>query len=165
MSQTQGGRPRKPLIFDLSQVDLTQSIWDKQRVMQFLPQRREFELVDGIIHLDEVGRNAVAYKDLAADDWWTVGHIPGRPLFPGVLMIEAAAQTCACLTKIVFPNIGFIGFAGVDEVKFRGQVVPPGRFYMLVHGFDMRPRRVIGRCQGLYNDEVVFEAMVTGMPI
>ena len=67
----------------------------------------------------------IGYKDVRPDEFWVSGHIPGRPLLPGVLMIEAGAQLASFYTRTYVGWKGFIGFGGVDEVKFRMQV-PPG---------------------------------------
>lgn len=62
-------------------------------------------------------------------------------------------------------KVKFIGFAAVDEVKFRGQVVPGDRLYILIHGTDLRPRRSICKAQGVVNGNLVFEGTITGMPM
>src|ERR1039458_384670 len=73
---------------------------------------------------DREAGEIVCYKDISHEEFWIRGHIPGRPLMPGVIMIEAAAQMCSLYFSLVSAMDKFIGFGGVDEVKFRGQVVP-----------------------------------------
>jgi 3-hydroxyacyl-[acyl-carrier-protein] dehydratase len=80
-------------------------------------------------------------------------------------MIEAAAQFASYVTMRKFDKVKFIGFAGVDSVKFRGQVIPGDRLYLLIDGFNMKPRRSICKAQGVVNGNLVFEATITGMPI
>jgi len=109
---------------------------------------------------------AIGYKDIGDNEFWVPGHIPGRPIFPGVLMIEAAAQFASYLTLRFFEDQkSFIGFAGVDEVKFRGQVVPGDRFYLLIQALSLKTRRSICKAQGMVNGNLVFEGTITGMPI
>lgn len=156
---------KKPLLFDLSQIDLGQTYMPKEAIQKNNPQRYEFDLVDRIVFGDPVHKRGLACTHLAADAWWTRGHIPGRPLFPGVLMIETAAQTAGCLIKVLNPELQFIGFIGVEEAKFRGQVVPPGDYYTLSEITDVRRRMFTCACQGVYQDEVVFEGSITGMQI
>ena len=77
------------------------------------------------------------------------GHIPGRPLLPGVLMIEAAAQLASFYVKGVSKYDGFIGFGGVEDCKFRQQVMPGCRLYMIAQQEHARHRRFKSRMQGL----------------
>jgi 3-hydroxyacyl-[acyl-carrier-protein] dehydratase len=107
----------------------------------------------------------LGYKDVRDDEFWVPGHIPGRPLLPGVIMIEAAAQLAAYVMRQRFPHVGFVGFTGCDAVKFRGQVPPGKRFYLLGKEYQFKPRRFICAAQGVVDDTLVFEAQITGMPI
>src|SRR5690606_41817999 len=125
----------------------------------------------GMRLLDAVGYGSpdeiayVAYHDVRDDEFWVPGHIPGRPIFPGVLQIETAAQVASfvCLSKM--GDQAFMGFAGVDDVKFRGQVVPGDRFVVLCHETEFRRRRSVCSTQGYVGDTLVFEAKITGMPM
>lgn len=137
----------------------------KAQIQEFNPQRFEFEMVDRVIWTERQPPRLLAIKELRVDDWWGRGHLPGRPIMPGVLMIEAAAQVAGVGTRLAMPEFGFVGFAGVDDVKFRGKVEPPGLLYILVEPVELRPRRVVAKTQCLYQDEVVFEGTITGMAI
>jgi len=107
----------------------------------------------------------VAFKDVREDEFWVRGHIPGRPLLPGVLMIEAAAQMCSLYYKVVQKDERFLGFGGVDGVKFRGQVAPGERLILLGKAVEIRGRRAVFDTQGIVGERLVFEARITGMPI
>jgi 3-hydroxyacyl-[acyl-carrier-protein] dehydratase len=155
----------RDLLVDLGRVDLNAVETSQEAIYSFLPQRGEFMLLDGIVALNVEERWIVAYKDIRPDDWWTAGHLPNRPLFPGVLQIEAAAQVVAYFTHVVVGTELFLGFVGVDKVKFRGAVVPPSRLLFIGRMTDMRPRRTIGTVQALVDDEIVFEGTITGMPV
>lgn len=154
-----------PLLFDLTDINLDQVVFDKERIRQNNPQRFEFEQLDAIIHYDVEKQIMLGLRDIKADEWWTRGHLPDRPLFPGVLMIEAAAQLAGFFTKIMYSDSRFIGFGGVDNVKFREAVVPPARIYLLGKVVEMRPRRTICDVQGVVNGRLVFEGCVTGVPM
>ena len=78
-------------------LDPARVIVGRTGIREWVPQRHEFEMLDGILHFDEKAQIAVATKELKSDEFWVRGHIPGRPLFPGVLMIESAAQLCCYL--------------------------------------------------------------------
>jgi len=154
-----------PLVFDISNIDLNHVMYDAQAIERINPHRGAMRLIDGIIHHDPATRRVVAFKDVLDDEFWVPGHIPGRPLYPGVLMIESAAQVASFATLMDLKDLEFMGFAGVDEVKFRGQVVPGDRLVLLGEPTDFRPRRVICKAQGLVNGNLVFEAKIIGMPM
>ena len=77
---------------------------------------------------------------------------------------ESAAQVASYLTMRIFPDLKFVGFASLDDVKFRGQVVPGDRLWILAKATEVKRRRSICRCQGVVNGSQVFECTVTGMP-
>ena len=150
-------------LFDISSVDLTKVVVTREEIYRLIPQRYEFALLDGLCHLDLEAKEMIAFVDLKPDAYWVRGHIPGRPLFPGVLMIETAAQLINYFTKAWSQHEGFMAFSGVDGVKFRGQVVPGDRLYMLGKMTDMRGRRrCMGQTQGFVGDRMVFEGTIAG---
>jgi len=150
---------------NLSRLDLDRVLMTREQIYERLPHRYEFMQLDGMIHLDMEARLAVAYRDVRTDEWWVRGHVPGRPIFPGVLMLESAAQLAAFLTRYAAIYEGFVAFGGVDRCKFRDAVTPPARIHLLCHEVENRPRRVAAECQGLVNGNLVFEAVITGLPI
>ena len=93
-------------------------------IMRILPHRYPFLLVDRVIEL-EPGKRAVALKQVSANEPQFTGHFPGRPIMPGVLMVEALAQTAGIAVLTLDEYRGKIGlFAGIDECRFRRLVVP-----------------------------------------
>jgi len=79
----------KPL-FDLAWIDTSTVIADKGAIYKVNPHRFEFQQLDGIYMCDVQSNRIVGYRDVRANEFWVRGHIPGRPIFPGVLMIETA---------------------------------------------------------------------------
>ena len=154
-----------PLVVDLSKIDLGRVVMSIDEIRQYNPHRYEMEQLTGVIHLDAAAGQIVAFKDVRPDEFWVRGHIPGRPLLPGVLMIEAAAQMSSLYYKKVQQDPRFLGFGGVDGVKFRGQVVPGDRLLLLGRAVEIRSRRAVFDTQGVVDDRLVFEARITGMPI
>ena len=154
-----------PLLFDLRKVDLERVAIPIEKIRKYNPHRYEMEQLTGVIHLDREAGQVVAFKDVREDEFWVRGHIPGRPLMPGVLMIEAAAQMCSLYYKLVQEDERFLGFGGIDGVKFRGQVVPGDRLILLGQVLEIRARRARFDTQGLVDGHMVFEARITGMPI
>jgi len=154
-----------PLLIDLDKIDLQKVIYDVREVEKVNPQRYEMRHLDGIIHLDVDAGLIVGFKDVKEDEFWVRGHIPDRPLFPGVLMIEAAAQLSSFGAKMASTETRFIGFGGIEEVKFRAQVVPGQRLYLLGKFLEIRPRRFKMATQGVVNGQQAFEAVIIGMPL
>lgn len=150
------------LLFDIGPIDLNQVLFDQEQVRQINPQRGDMEQLNGIVYADpDLGR-IIGFKDVRDDEFWVSGHIPGRPLLPGVLMIEAGAQLASFYTRHFMKWTGFIGFGGVDECKFRQQVVPGCRMYLVSQKTSERHRRVQCRVQGVVDGNIVFEATITG---
>jgi len=153
------------LLVDLAKLDLDRIVMPIEEIRRLIPHRYEMEQLTAVIHLDPEAGHIVAVKDVRDDEFWVRGHIPGRPLLPGVLMIEAAAQMCSVYFKKVSEDPRFLGFGGVDGVKFRGQVVPGDRLLLLGRAVEIRSRRAVFDTQGVVGDRLVFEARITGMPI
>lgn len=150
-------------ILDPAALDYSRVVADRSEIERFNPQRHEFQLLDAIVYSDPESGIFAGYHDLRTDAWWARGHIPGRPLFPGVLMIEVAAQLASFLTHRVLGAEGFLGFVGVDEVKFRGTVQPPARFIVIGKAREVRRRRTVCEAQGFVNGDMVFGGVITGM--
>lgn len=154
-----------PLLFDLSPSDMESTVLTREQIYKDLPQRFEFLVLDGVCMLDVDAKQMVAYADIKADAWWVRGHLPDRPLLPGVLMLEMAGQTSAIAARYVYEHTDFLGFGGVDDCKFRESVVPPARLYILCTGKEYRRRRIISKTQGIANGKLIFEATITGLTL
>jgi 3-hydroxyacyl-[acyl-carrier-protein] dehydratase len=153
------------ILFDLSAIDLSQTICDSSCLDEFLPQTGPMRQCDRISWISEDRRNCVGIKVVRPDEFWCEHHIKGRPLFPGVLMIESCAQCASWLFRARFPALGFLGFLRCENASFRGQVVPGDTFVILVNEIEATPRRFISNVQGIVNGKLVFEAKITGMAI
>jgi 3-hydroxyacyl-[acyl-carrier-protein] dehydratase len=98
---------------------------DRRAIEEILPHREPFLLLDEIT-LIEPGVRVVARKRVRADEWYLAGHFPGRPIMPGVLMVEAMAQAGAVAVLSEEENRGKLAlFAGIDDVRFK-RIVEPG---------------------------------------
>ncbi|HHU63346.1 MAG TPA: 3-hydroxyacyl-ACP dehydratase FabZ [Clostridiales bacterium] len=93
-------------------------------IMEIIPHRYPFLLVDAINEL-EPGKRAVGIKNVTVNEPFFQGHFPGRPIMPGVLIVEALAQVGAVAVLSLPDNAGKLAlFTGIDNFRFREQVVP-----------------------------------------
>ena len=100
------------------------------------------------------------------DAFWVRGHIPGRPLFPGVLMVETAAQLCSFYYNESFPDRDqFFGFGGIENTKFRGKVDTNQRLIIAGRAVQLKPRRAIFDTQGFVDGTMVFESRIVGVAV
>jgi 3-hydroxyacyl-[acyl-carrier-protein] dehydratase len=115
----------------------------RAEIEAILPHRQPFLLIDEVLEL-EPGRKVVARKTVRADEWYLAGHFPGRPVMPGVLIVEAMAQTGAVAVLSEPENRGKLAlFAGIDNVRFK-RIVEPGDELELTCELE-RVRGPIGR--------------------
>jgi 3-hydroxyacyl-[acyl-carrier-protein] dehydratase len=149
------------LIYDISAIDLDRTLHGPDFIRTINPQRGDMEHLNGVVHLGP--DRVLGYKDVRDDEFWVPGHIPGRPLLPGVIIIEAAAQAASFFTRVQLGWDGFIGFGGVTDVKFRQPVSPGVRLYLLLLMIWNRHKRVCCKAQGLVNGNVVFEGEIIGV--
>lgn len=154
--------PPKPL-FDMSVIDYDHIAITHEEIYSVNPHRYEFAQLGGIFFVDWNKGISAGFRDVRDDEFWVRCHIPGRPIFPGVLMIETAAQLVGYYAMTAMKRTGFLGFARVDKVRFRGSVVPGQRIVMLGRMLEIRPRRCIGATQAFVEGEMVYEGKITGM--
>ena len=115
----------------------------RQEIEDILPHRDPFLLLDEVLEL-QPGRRVVARREVRAEDPWFAGHFPGRPVMPGVLIVEAMAQAGAVAVLWQEENRGKIAFfAGIDDCRFT-RVVEPGDTQTLTCEIDT-VRGPIGR--------------------
>ncbi len=97
----------------------------REEIEAILPHREPFLLIDEVVEL-EPGERVVARKKVRPDEWYLAGHFPGRPVMPGVLIVEAMAQAGAVAVLSQEENRGRIAFfGGIDDVRFK-RIVEPG---------------------------------------
>src|ERR1700712_4042779 len=143
-------------IIDIASLDLTATLFGPEQIREMNPQRGDMEHLNAIVWADKEQGQIIGRKDVKADEFWVPGHIPGRPLLPGVLMLEAAAQVSCFYTKKYLEWPGFIGFGGLGETKFRAEVKPGDTLLILSQYKGARHRRIHCDVQGIVNGNLVF---------
>ena len=154
-----------PTLIDVDAVDLTRIIHGKGEIRRHCKQRGRLELLDGIVFEDLSAGLIVGFHDIKADAWWTTDHIPGRPIFPGVLHAEGAAQLCSFdfLRRNPALNDKFVGFAGLNDTRFRGVVEPGVRLHWVGKMHRVRSTMFTYRAEGFVGRSLVFETEVMGV--
>lgn len=153
------------IFIDIRTLDLNKPILDIEAIRAVIPHRYEMEQLCGILKFDTDQRIIVGYKDVTNNEFWVQGHIPGRPLMPGVIMLEAAAQLCTYYYKQTTKDNRFLGFGGIDDVKFRGKVVPGDKLILIAKNKELRSRRAVFDTQGVVDGKLVFEGIIIGMVV
>ncbi|RCL00802.1 MAG: 3-hydroxyacyl-[acyl-carrier-protein] dehydratase [Candidatus Tokpelaia sp. JSC188] len=137
---------------------------DIQRILFTLPHRYPFLLIDRIIDIDG-DNSAIGIKNVTINEPHFSGHFPQNPIMPGVLIIEAMAQTAGaiCLFQFASEQKGAVYFMTIDNAKFRKPVIPGDQ--LLLHVKKLKRRGNISRfgCIAEVDGNKVAEAEVTAM--
>jgi 3-hydroxyacyl-[acyl-carrier-protein] dehydratase len=138
------------------------SVLTIEDIHRLLPHRYPFSLVDRIIRYVP-GKEAVGIKNVSFNEPHFQGHFPGKPIMPGVLIIEAMAQVGGIVVTQM-PDLppGLFMFAGIDKVRFRRPVVPGDQLVMTVELLSVKARR-FGKMQGRaeVDGQLVAEGLLT----
>ncbi len=133
-----------------------------QEIMEIIPHRPPFLLIDRILEMDE--KHAVGIKQVTINEPFFAGHFPGNPIMPGVLQIEALAQVGAVA---VLHQPAFRGkialFARIENVRFSKPVVPGDTLRLEVELMTLRSRMGKGHAQASVDGQIVTEADLTFM--
>src|SRR5438270_6971315 len=155
------------LHFDPSRLDLDHVVADQDAIRAVLPQRYEMLHLTAVVHVDTEREIIAGYKEVRPDEFWVRGHMPGAPLLPGVLMCEAAAQLASfyIMKYSGLVRDGFIGFGGLEHVRFRAPVRPGDRLVLVAKARKLHRRQSIFNVQGFVGPTMVFHADVIGVPL
>lgn len=138
---------------------------DIHRIMQMIPHRYPFLMIDKVVDL-ETGMSATGIKNVTINEYFFQGHFPSRPLMPGVLILEAMAQTAGV---VVVDGLGpkmegnLVYFLSVDNCRFRRPVVPGDQMRIYVVRQHKRGNVFKFGCRVEVDDQVVAEAKVSAM--
>jgi 3-hydroxyacyl-[acyl-carrier-protein] dehydratase len=153
-------------LIDPAAIDTSTVLHGIEEIRQGNPQRFEMEHLTAIVWIDRKDHLIVGYKDVTESEFWVRGHMPDYPLMPGVIMLEAAAQLCSFYCHLAgLIQDGFLGFGGMEDVRFRGQVRPGDRLALIAKTTKIHRRQMVFETQGFVGVNMVFHAKIIGVPL
>jgi 3-hydroxyacyl-[acyl-carrier-protein] dehydratase len=157
-----------PPIYPFDSFDIDKPLLGIEDIRAVNPQRFEMEQLTAIVAIDTVGHGIIGYKDITDKEFWVRGHMPEFALMPGVMLCEVAAQLAGFYARKhnLLGGGDFLGFGGMEEVRFRSPVFPGDRLLVMAKVHRVRPgRRAEFDFQGYVNQKMVFSGRMIGVPI
>jgi UDP-3-O-[3-hydroxymyristoyl] N-acetylglucosamine deacetylase/3-hydroxyacyl-[acyl-carrier-protein] dehydratase len=150
---------QKKLVKKFQFVKKEGTIFDINAIQRILPHRYPFLMVDKIIHL-ELDKKVIGVKSVSVNEPFFQGHFPGQPIMPGVLIIEAMAQTGGILLLNSLPNYEekLVYFMQINNAKFRKTVLPGDQLFMEVELTSRKSKIFMMKGKAIVNDQLVAEA-------
>lgn len=153
-------------LVDPATIDTSKVLYDIEGIRHYNPQRFEMEQLTAIVRLDPAEHLIIGYKDIGPEEFWVRGHMPNFPLMPGVMICEAAAQLCSYYVhEIKLLESAFLGFGGMEEVRFRGQVSIGDRLVVIAKASRLHRRQTVFETQAFVGTNMVFHGRIIGVPL
>lgn len=156
---------RKPFLFDITGVDLKAVVHDRAGIARMNPHRDHLALLDEIVMETPDFKRGIAVWHVKPTEFWVSGHFPGKPMLPGVLQVEAAAQLGVFLFNRRWPVPKLCAFTHIMNAAFRAPVLPGDDFYLLCDEIRASAKRFQSNCMGIVNGKIAFEAEIAGIAI
>jgi len=138
------------------------SVLNVNEIMEILPHRYPFLMVDKIVAMDMEAGTVTGIKNLTMNEEFFQGHFPGNPVMPGVLQMEAMAQVAGVMLNSREGNAGKTAyFMSMNKVKFRKMVVPGDQLRIEIETTRMRSRMATVQGKAYVGDDLVSEAELT----
>lgn len=155
----------KDLLFDLEGIDLSKRLLDRSELEKLNPHRGQMALLDWIVWHSADYTRGVALKQVRDDEFWVPGHFPGKPMMPGVMMVESGAQLAVYLYNARLPTPQIAAFTRIDSAVFRSPVVPGDQLFILCREIKWTRRGFTCDVQGMVENRMAFQARVQGLAI
>lgn len=137
---------------------------DVRKVMEYLPHRYPFLMVDRVLEMDAEKVFIRCMKNVTINEPFFQGHFPGLPLMPGVMILEALAQSAGIFIMANYPECltQVFVFSGIDKVRFRKPVVPGDQLILQCSDFRRKMSLFKTHCEALVDGKLAVEAELTG---
>jgi 3-hydroxyacyl-[acyl-carrier-protein] dehydratase len=135
-----------------------ESVLNIREIAEILPHRYPFLLIDRIVHLDLEKNAIIGQKNVTINEHFFVGHFPQVPIMPGVLILEAMAQTGGVLVHQKGYGKKIAVLLNVGKAKFRKPVIPGDVLFLHIHGKHISPKGGKIEGKGFVKDKLVVEA-------
>ncbi|KAA5541096.1 beta-hydroxyacyl-ACP dehydratase [Roseiconus nitratireducens] len=159
--------PKTDFIVDLSLLNVDEPIADLEEIRALNPQRFEMEQLTGVLYEDTESLTCAGYKDVSHEEFWCRGHMPGMPVMPGVIQLEAVAQLSSFFAqRHDLLGAEMVGFGGVDAARFRDVVLPGDRLILMIRlSKARRGRMIVADFQGVVGQKLVVDGTIRGIPL
>lgn len=158
-------RNERQFLLDLEGIDLSATVADRDAMFQLIPHRHEMALLDRIVWAKEGGLSGIGAMKIRGDEFWVRGHFPNQPMLPGVIMVEAGAQLSCYLYNLRQQAPQLAAFLRIENAAFRRSVTIGEELFLLCDVVKASDRRFISDIQGVVDNQVCFEARISGMRI
>ncbi len=152
-------------LIDPADYDPSAIVISRDAIRTVIPQRGNWEQLDGLLLCDAENQLAVGVRQVPEHPFWEDDHMPGKPLMPGALMLDALAQLGIYHHHVAAGEQRLFGFGGLQDVSFRRPVFPGQTIIYAVKLLKVQSRKVSFHGQGYVDGKCVVDAIVIGVPI